>query len=201
MALDLSRSFAERVIREPEDGRLRDGAIRYLMMRPDALMGMFGRMRKETRQEALEALASSIAEFGGRSVRAYFESGAASPEALIQTVIETSAHLGWGVWRFESTEDGKAMEVFVRNSPFAEAAGELGSPACAAILGLLSACAPYLLSGGAQVRETCCSSESGQGICRFRISSPNGKTGGGNLRATPKNAVQELHPQPAGEAT
>lgn len=170
MAVSLSRRFAERLIREPERGQMRDGPIRYLMMRPDALMGMFALLSPAARDEALAALARSVAEHGGRSVQAYVDSGAVSPEALIATMTETSADLGWGVWEFLPDANGQAITLTVTNSPFAQGAGHTDQPACAPILGIASAIAPHLLGTGATVRETQCAAQSGTGICHFAIS-------------------------------
>lgn len=168
--MDLALGFHQRLAITPDKGEMRDGAIRYLMMRPDALMGMFARLSPAARAEALDALAASVAENGGKSVRAYRDSGAADPEALMRTIVQTSAELGWGLWTFDRQgEDG--FRVTVRNSPFADGIGSAEAPVCGAIRGILTAMGP-LLTGGKDVTvtETQCHAVSGTGTCSFTVS-------------------------------
>jgi len=166
--MDLSKRFSERLRHDVDEGQMRDGSIRYLMMRPDALMGMFARLEPDIRAKAHAALAASVAEFGGRSIAAYRTSGAISPDALMQTIVETSADLGWGCWEFSRRGDG-ALTVEVRNSPFADGAGLTGEAVCAPIIGILSAMAPVLVGEGAVVTETTCASLHSEGPCCFTI--------------------------------
>lgn len=166
--MDLGKGLHERLEISPERGELNDGVIRYLMMRPDALMGMFARLTPAARREALAALADSVAEFGGKSVAKYRESGAAEPDQLIQTMVRTSAELGWGLWEFSSSDDGE-VHVKVRNSPFAHGSCEVHERACAPIEGILTAIAPVLAGDGASARETRCHSMTGDNICCFTL--------------------------------
>lgn len=169
--MDMSLRFHERLKIAPEDGEMRDGAIRYLMMRPDALMGMFARLGTAARAEAFAALTASVADHGGRSVKAYHDSGAADPEALMQTIIDTSAELGWGLWSFERKADD-LIEVTVRNSPFADGHGPSDTPVCAPICGILTAMGPLLMEGRkVTVGEAQCHAVSSTGDCRFTIRS------------------------------
>lgn len=167
MSMNLAAPFRDRLQRLPETGEMRDGSIRYLTMRPDALMGLFARLPADSRQAALTALAESVAEFGGRSVAAYRASGAADAGPLVRTIIETSADLGWGVWSF--AEDGTGVAVCVENSPFADGAGTSDVAVCAPIVGILTAIAPVLVGPGARIHECTCAAVSGTGHCRFRI--------------------------------
>ena len=49
------------------EGGLDIGGIRYMMIRPDALMGLFRRLDPPQRAAAFEAIAASIREHGGKS--------------------------------------------------------------------------------------------------------------------------------------
>lgn len=169
MSVTLSALFRDRLRRMPETGEMRDGSIRYLMMRPDALMGLFARLPAEMRGPAFAALAGSVAEHGGRSVKAYRESGAADADTLMRTMVDTSADLGWGRWRFVPRPDGAGYDVTVSNSPFADGAGTSDQPVCAPIVGILTALAPLLAGEGAGVRECTCAAMTGAGTCQFRI--------------------------------
>lgn len=169
--MDLAQTFHGRLTHDVAHGALRDGAIRYLMMRPDVLMGLFARLDPPTRRVALEALGASVTEFGGRSVAAYRDAGADDPEAMMDTIVTTSAALGWGRWRFTPQPDG-AVEVEVENSPFAEglsASGAVDVPCCAPIAGMLTAIAPLIVGGGAAAHEVDCAAVTGGDTCRFVI--------------------------------
>lgn len=166
-ALDLSLRFRDRLVHDAGRGEMRDGAIRYLTMRPDALMGMFARLPAPAAAAALAALAASVAEHGGRSVQAYRESGAVDPAAMMATVAGTSADLGWGIWSF-APETAGSIAVTVANSPFAEGRGSAAGPLCAPIQGILAAIGPLLLGGPVRVEETCCAAHHGAD-CRFEI--------------------------------
>jgi uncharacterized protein len=167
--MDLTQGFHARLQIAPERGEMRDGDIRYLMMRPDALMGAFMRLPDAARADALAALGASVADHGGRSVTAYRDNGAANPEALLSVITVTSAALGWGVWEVHPAAAGE-LEITVRNSPFAAGAGRSDSPVCAAITGILSAVAPLIAGSGAKARETACAAQTGENCCHFRIS-------------------------------
>lgn len=168
MTMDLSKGLHDRLEISLERGEMRDGAIRYLMMRPDVLMGMFAKLPQDVRRMALAALTESVAEFGGKSVAAYRNSGATSTTDLEQTIVRTSAELGWGVWNFCRQDDG-SIEVTVRNSPFADGARGAEEESCAAITGMLTSLAPFFLGDGATVRETSCAARTGENLCRFHM--------------------------------
>lgn len=163
MSIDTTIPFRDRLQRRPEEGALYDGEIRYLTMRPDALMGMFARLDEPARSATFEALAASVAEHGGRSIAAYFAANPGDADALLRVIAATSADLGWGHWQIERTGDG--LEVAVANSPFAILSAK--EPVCAPIRGILTALASHL--PGTQVEETCCRASSGGNTCRFTV--------------------------------
>lgn len=165
MTLDLATAFHDRLQRDPRRGALCDGDIRYLMIRADGLMGLFARLDPAAAETALAALAASVAQHGGASLAAYAASGAADPARLLETVVATSAQLGWGRWQFDRLADG--LQLTVTASPFALLPAQ--TPRCAPICGMLAALAPHLGLAGATVTETCCAAVTGAACCTFRI--------------------------------
>ncbi len=159
-------NFRERLELDEANGEYRDGAIRYVVMRPDVLMGAFAGMPDELRAQALEALARSALEFGGRSVQAYRDAGAHDANELLRVMTETSAQLGWGVWSF-SHDDPRILHLSVRNSPFAAGYGSSSEPVCHAIRGIFTALAPVVLGDRVGVHETCCAAQGGGDRCHF----------------------------------
>ncbi len=157
-------AFRDRLTFDAARGEYRDGDIRYLMMRPDALMGLFAELPPQARAEALAALARSVARFGGRSARSYRAAGADSPAALLDTIAATAPQLGWGVWELRREDD--ALHLRVENSPFAAGSGASADPVCAAIAGMLCAVGELVLGGDVSVTEESCAA-TGAACCRF----------------------------------
>lgn len=156
-------SFRER-LRHDSAGAYYDGPIRYMMIRPDALMGLFARLDDDARQEALEALAASITEHGGRSAQSYV-----SPhevDALTTIIADTAPQLGWGLWRFEPAGEG-TLTVHVENSPFAEGAA-FGGTVCHPIVGMLRAVGAMVFGKSCEVSEVHCAND-GADTCHFRV--------------------------------
>jgi predicted hydrocarbon binding protein len=154
--------FRDRLVFDAERGEYRDGAIRYMMIRPDALMGIIAEMPEPVRGHAMEAFGRSIRRFGGHSARAYRDAGA---DDLLATIEATAPQLGWGRWRLTRVEDGLALAV--ENSPFAAGAGASAHPVCAPIRGMLTAIGEMLL-GEVAVAETACAAM-GAPCCTFKV--------------------------------
>jgi predicted hydrocarbon binding protein len=163
----LVTNFRDRLIYDAEHGEYRDGDIRYMMIRPDALMGMIAELPEDARPLALEAFARSIRNFGGRSARSYRATGAADVAALLGVIQQTAPQLGWGRWQLERTPDGLALTV--ENSPFAAGAGRSPYPVCAPIRGMLTAVGEMVLGEAVVVAETACAA-TGASCCRFSVS-------------------------------
>jgi predicted hydrocarbon binding protein len=154
--------FRDRLIWDASSGEIRDGAIRYMMIRPDALMGIFGGLDEPARTCALEAFRRSIAKFGARSASTY-QADAHHP--LIETVARTAPDLGWGTWSIDRTAD--AIQVIVRNSPFAAGCAGADGPVCTPIAGMLEAVGRLMGRSGV-ARETNCAAQSGD-HCTFEV--------------------------------
>lgn len=168
--------FRARLEFDPARGEYRDGDIRYMMIRPDALMGMIAELPAETRPLVLEAFARAIRRFGGRSARAYQDRGAADPASLLAVIAATAPELGWGRWDIAQPADGQSadgqladgLDVTVQNSPFPAGAGAVGHPVCAPIRGMLSAVGEFALGAPVTVAETDCAA-AGAPCCRFAV--------------------------------
>ncbi|MEM9224791.1 MAG: hypothetical protein AAGB11_20700 [Pseudomonadota bacterium] len=157
-------SFRKRLRHEPGEGAYFDGDIRYMMIRPDALMSLFARLSPDGRAEALAAFGQSITEHGRHSASTY---GAPRGDRALLTVIEaTAADLGWGIWRFEDREPGLALSV--RKSPFASHA-QFSEKACHAIVGMCEAVGGLVLDVPCTAREVSCIAADGGEICSFLI--------------------------------
>lgn len=152
-------------------GQVLDQTRRYVLMRADVLMGMFDVLPVAIRTAALEGLARSVSLHGGDSVRAYASQPGSSPAKLLQTMQDSAAALGWGVWSFEAlqTTDDRGFCLNVRNSPFAAHACPSFTPVCAAIVGMLEALGLALWQTPCKVQEVHCAAQGGLADCRFTL--------------------------------
>lgn len=164
----------ERLRHDPDQGAWSDAARRYLLLRPDSLMGALRCLDAATRASVFDALAHSLQRHGADSLRAYAVRVNGDPQALIAATVDAACDLGWGRWTVQ--RDGDALDVIVRQSPFAAgwlaadgASHEADRPAvCAPIRGMLAALAQALGDASPHVHETCCAAQ-GHGECRFRV--------------------------------
>jgi V4R domain len=163
----------ERLRHDGVRGAWHDGPRRYLVLRPDSLMGALYSLDAATRDTVFDALAQSLQRHGADSLRAYAASVSGAPQALIDATVDAACDLGWGEWSVRA--EAGAMEVLVRHSPFAAgwaaAAGEVGPDApavCAPIRGMLAALAQSLGDPAPRVRELSCAAQ-GHALCRFHV--------------------------------
>ncbi|MFC4923915.1 V4R domain-containing protein [Delftia deserti] len=157
----------QRLLFDLAAGQVLDGPRRYVLMRADVLMGAFDHFPQPAREQALQALGTSVTRFGADSVRAYLAQ--VGPDALLQAMVQGSASLGWGSWTFR--RDGTGLWLEVRNSPFAAGSRHRdGGPVCHAIAGMLEAVAQTLEQAPMRVREVrcaACEEPGGPAICLF----------------------------------
>lgn len=159
----MSASFKERLTYDAQSGALFDQTRRYMMIRPDALMGIFRRLPEDQRMAALQAFAESIAEQGGDSARAYVAMGGAG-EKLFDVIAATAPELGWGLWQFTLHPDHYTLNV--RNSPFAAGFGPSSHPVCMPIVGMFGAVSTIVAGKPMQAREIACAA-TGADHCQF----------------------------------
>jgi uncharacterized protein len=151
-----------------EDGSVRDGEIRYLLMRTDSLMQLFKRLAPAARLEALQAFAESLAENGRKSLEVRMRRLNLSREQLYDDLARSSAtQLGWGLWTFRRSAS-HSFEVDVTNSPFADGFGLSDHPVCFPIKGMLSAMGELVLGSAVDVEETACVASSSE-CCKFVV--------------------------------
>jgi predicted hydrocarbon binding protein len=151
-----------------EDGSLRDGEIRYLLMRTDSLMQLFKRLDTAARLEALQVFAESLAENGRKSLETRMRRLNLTRDQLYDDLARSSAtQLGWGLWTFRRNASDR-FEVDVVNSPFADGFGPADHPVCYPIAGMLSAMGELVLGSPVDVKETSCAANS-NGCCRFTV--------------------------------
>lgn len=156
------RTLRERLTWDPARGQVCDGPRRYLLMRPDVLMGAVAAMTPAYRAGFLRGWADSTFTHGADSLRAYAASVGGDPRALIDATTEAAADLGWGRWTLDLDAVDGTLHLAVTDSPFVSGwrAATGGAPApeavCTPILGMLQALAQALFDAPVQVREEAC---------------------------------------------
>jgi predicted hydrocarbon binding protein len=147
-------SFRERLFFDESHGAILDRERRYVLLRGDALMGVFRRLSPSAREEAFAALEASIFEHGSDSARAYRAMGQGDGAELAHAVAAAAPQLGWGVWTFDIEPD--RLRLTVANSPFAAAYGAADAPVCHAIVGMVRGVAGLVFERPAVAREIAC---------------------------------------------
>jgi predicted hydrocarbon binding protein len=148
-------------------GLIRDGAIRYVLMRPDVLMNVGRFLPEAGRDGYLAALERAFATHAEASFQQYRAAGAVDLDALLERSRLAAGTLGWGRWTLLPAAAG-AREVVVVDSPFTAASGPADRPVCAPIRGVLRAIATTAGREGVEVREICCAAQ-GAADCRFAL--------------------------------
>lgn len=176
--MDLVRPLRHRMHHDPSSGALYDGSIRYLTMRADVLGGMLSRLSSATRRDALDALADSVEENGGKSIASYLEKHHGDIEVLLSVMVDAAADLGWGKWQFGKDSAGLRI-LQVSNSPFAAGQFPADMPLCAPIRGMFAALGRHLMPSldcpdgmhkpRFRATEIECTAERGGNICRFAL--------------------------------
>lgn len=159
-------TFRDRLEWMPDQGELRDRDIRYMLIRPDSLMGLFRNLEETERPAVFAAFVRSVAEHGRDSVESYRDLGAEEAGELLRTTAETAAQLGWGLWTIQSDQAAGTLSLTVGNSPFAEGHGPSDVPVCAAITGIVKALAELIYGEPAICEEVHCAAQ-GNTDCRF----------------------------------
>lgn len=156
-------SFLDRLRHDPVAGTHHDGSMRYMFIKPEALMGVVHEMPAADRPALLEAMSRSVIRQGGASARAYRAAGADDAAGLLATIRDTAGQLGWGRWTFELGND---LRLRVDGSPFAAGYGPAPWPICAPIRGMLTAVASMIFDRPVNVSENACAA-CGSPACRF----------------------------------
>lgn len=168
-----STALHQRLQFDVDHGQVLDQTRRYVLMRADVLMGMFDALPGAARAEALAALSRSVAVQGGDSVRAYASQPGSNHARLLQTMQDSAASLGWGVWQFaalwSADRQPLGLQLTVHNSPFAAQSAPSAEPVCAAIAGMLQAVGQALWQTACQVQEIHCVAQGRHAECSFTL--------------------------------
>ena len=152
---------------QPGEGTIAEGNIRYVMLRPDVLMGAARHLGPNREGEFLAALEASAFAHAQASFVAYRDAGRFGSADFLDSAGKVAADLGWGRWRVSTEPDG-ARSVHVENSPFAHGYGPSARPVCGLITGVLRAIALVGYGQSVAVEEVVCVAQGAKECC-FRL--------------------------------
>ena len=105
------KDFRDRLKANTDAGEIHDRDIRYLMIRPDSLMGLFRILDPGKRELALGAFSDSVKMHGKNSAESYQQLGVSEAGSLLASISETASQLGWGKWSFDTDFENQILDV------------------------------------------------------------------------------------------
>ena len=163
-------SIIDQLVYDPDAGRLAYRDIRYVIIRPETIVGFQKAIETHSREGAREALFQGGFQGGYLSAKKFKKMQNLSDTETIGFMMTMGAEIGWG--HFELIEydfEKLKLNVRVENSAFAEAYGDATEGVCHLINGVLSGLATVLFGRNCMGAETECLAK-GNTHCIFHIS-------------------------------
>ena len=163
-------SIIDQLVYDPAAGKLTYRDIRYVIIRPETIVGFQRTIEQHSRKGARDALFQGGYQGGYLSAKKFKEIKNLSDTETIGFMMTMGAEIGWG--HFELIEydfEKLKLNVRVENSAFAEAYGDATEGVCHLINGVLSGLATVLFGRNCEGSETQCLAK-GDRHCIFNIS-------------------------------
>ncbi len=163
-------SIIDQLISDQNSGTLTYKQVRYLLIRPETIVGFQKAIENHSRTAAHEALFQGGFRGGHLSAQKYKESLNLSDSETIGFMMRMGAEIGWGKFQLmEYDFENRKLQIRVANSAFAEAYGESTEGVCHLIRGVLSGLATVLFARNCTASETECMAKDDR-HCIFQIS-------------------------------
>jgi len=163
-------SIIDQLVYDPASGALTYRDVRYVLIRPETIVGFQKTIEKHSRKGAQDALFQGGYRGGYLSAKKFKEMQNLSDSETISFMMTMGAEIGWG--NFELIEydfENRKLQIRVENSAFAEAYGDATEGVCHLINGVLSGLATILFAHNCMGSETKCLAK-GDKHCVFHIS-------------------------------
>ena len=152
-----------------ESGTLSYKDVRYLLIRPETIVGFQKSVEKKDPKTAINALFQGGFQGGYLSAKKYKEIQNLSNEEAITFMMAMGAQIGWGNFKLDQYDfDEKKLQISVENSPFAAAYGDASEGVCHLTRGVLCGLATVLFWGTCTASEVECRAK-GDHHCVFLI--------------------------------
>lgn len=145
-------------------GRITLRGVRFLLIRPETLVGFQKAVEREAGEAARRCLAAGGADGGGRSARRLRDEMGLKGRAVVEAMCRMGTEIGWGAFRIERYGEA-GFEIAIAESPYAEAYGPSTVPVCHFLAGVVKGIGEAVY-GAAGAVETACAS-AGARECRF----------------------------------
>ena len=163
-------SIIDQLTYDPIWGALTYKDVRYVLIRPETIVGFQKTIEKHSRTGAQKALFQGGYQGGYLSAKKYKEMQNLSDSETIRFMMTMGAEIGWGNFQVvEYDFESRNLQIKVENSAFAEAYGDSTEGVCHLISGVLSGLATVLFGQDCAASETECLSK-GDAHCAFRVS-------------------------------
>ena len=162
-------SIIDQLVYDSASGRLTYKDIRYVIIRPETIVGFQKTIEQHNREGARDALFQGGYQGGYLSAKKFKETQNLSDTETIGFMMAMGAEIGWG--HFELIEydfEKLKLNVRVENSAFAVAYGDATEGVCHLINGVLSGLATVLFGRNCMGSETECLAK-GDTYCVFHI--------------------------------
>ena len=115
-------SIIDQLMYDPASGALTYRDVRYLLIRPETIVGFQKTIEKHSRTGAQEALFQGGYRGGYLSAKKYKEMQSLSDSETISFMMTMGAEIGWGNFQLiEYDFEIRKLQIRVKNSAFAEA--------------------------------------------------------------------------------
>ena len=165
-----TNSILDEIEYDPESGALSYKDVRYLLIRPETIVGFQKSIEKRDRKTGINALFQGGFQGGYRSAKKFKEIQNLSDKETINFMMAMGAEIGWSNFQLiEYDPENQDLQIRVENSAFASAYGESAEGVCHLISGVLSGLATVLFARNCTASETKCLAR-GDAHCAFHVS-------------------------------
>ena len=143
--------------------------VRYLLIRPETIMGMFKSLAESIGLEKAGEIFYEGGYEGGKASGIKFRQvfNLSAKEAA-EYICQMGNKIGWGNFTLdEFDEKNKSLTITVKSSPFAEQMPGSGEAVCHFLRGVIGGLGSASFDSEAQAEEISCTSK-GDEVCRFR---------------------------------
>jgi predicted hydrocarbon binding protein len=143
---------------DPGSGALHLGGVRYLLIRPETIIGFQKKVEEAIgREPAGRLFYRGGYEGGSRSARKLMEENGLGPGQTLEAMCAMGTQIGWGSFDLiHCSESSQNFEVAVVSSPWAQAYSTSSSPVCHLVAGVFGGVASVIFDRRPAVVETAC---------------------------------------------
>jgi len=165
-----ANSILDALTYDPASGALNYSDVRYILIRPETVVGLQKAIEETDRELAKDAFFNGGFTGGQLSAQKYRELHQLDDKQIIAFMMEMGTEIGWGHFELQRFDfENNKLEIIVNQSAFAEAYGRSSSGVCHLINGVMSGLASVIFNTECDGSEVRCLAK-GDAHCLFQIS-------------------------------